>query len=52
MGLTLVTKYIKKQSYPNVSIIYVGLSFLYTSMKKNKWGHANHQACKVAGLLS
>ena len=34
LDLFLVTKYIKNQSYPNMSIVKVGLLFLYSSMEK------------------
>ena len=33
-GLLLLTKHIKNQSYPNMSLIKVGLPFSYYSMKK------------------
>ena len=38
LGPLLVTEYIKHLSYPNMSIIKVGLPFLYSSMKKKSEG--------------
>ena len=38
LGPFLVIKYIKNQSYQNMSIIKVGLLYLYSSMKKKSEG--------------